>query len=161
MSDANGEFTLRDVEIDHVGGSSLLNVERDVQITAQYDKDGDLDTPQDGSYADTTVATTAKSSSLTYKVNKTKVKAGDILTVQGKVTVPQGEYPGDTEIFLQTYWENQYHVKTTAEEDGFFVLSVRVSRDDNAFRLRTAPGDLYVKGAEQKLPITNTSLPRS
>ncbi|MEW2390981.1 acyl carrier protein [Streptomyces venezuelae] len=161
VSDANGEFTLRDVEIDHVSGSSLLNVERDVQITAQYDKDGDLDTPQDGSYADTTVATAAKSSSLTYKVNKTKVKAGDILTVQGKITVPQGEYPGDTEIFLQTYWENQYHVKTTAEEDGFFVLSVRVSRDDNAFRLRTAPGDLYVKGAEQKLPITNTSLSRS
>ncbi|MFD6437160.1 acyl carrier protein [Streptomyces venezuelae] len=161
VSDADGKFTLRDVEIDHVSGSSLLNVEQNVQITAQFDEDGDPDTPQDGYFTDTTVATAAKPSSLTYKVNKTKVKAGDILTVQGKVTLPRGVDPRGTEVFLQTYWESQFHVKTTAEEDGFFVLSVRVSREDNAFQLRTAPRDLYVKGAGQKLPITNTSLPRS
>jgi hypothetical protein len=52
-------------------------------------------------------------------------------------------------------------VKTTAEDDGFFVLSVRVSRDDDTFELRTAPTDLYVAGAHQPLPITNTSLPRT
>ncbi|MFI1676238.1 acyl carrier protein [Streptomyces sp. NPDC020607] len=160
VSDANGKFTLPDVEIDHVSGSSLLNVEQDVQITAQYDEDGDPDTPQDGYFADTTVYADAKPSSLSYKVNKTKVKAGDILTVQGRVDLPKGVDPGGTEIFLQTYWESQYHVKTTAEDDGFFVLSVRVSRDDDAFRLRTAPRDLYVQGKEQNLPITNTSLPR-
>lgn len=161
VSDANGKFTLRDVEIDHVSGSSLLNVERDVQITAQFDEDGDPNTPQDGYFADTTVYADAKPSSLSYKVNKTKVKAGDILTVQGKVTLPRGVDPGGTEVFLQTYWESQYHVKTTAEADGFFVLSVRVSRGDEAFSLRTAPRDLYVRGAEQKLPVTNTSVPRS
>jgi hypothetical protein len=52
-------------------------------------------------------------------------------------------------------------VKTTTEDDGFFVLSVRVSRDDDTFVLRTAPTDLYVAGADQPLPITNTSLPRT
>jgi len=52
-------------------------------------------------------------------------------------------------------------VKTTAEDDGFFVLSVRVSSDDDTFEPRTAPTDLYVAGADQPLPITNTSLPRT
>ncbi|MEV4446704.1 MULTISPECIES: hypothetical protein [Streptomyces] len=89
------------------------------------------------------------------------MKAGDILTVQGKVTLPKGVEPGGTEVFLQTYWENEYHVKTTTEDDGFFVLSVRVSRDDDTFELRTAPTDLYVAGANEPLPITNTSLPRT
>ncbi|MEU6994071.1 acyl carrier protein [Streptomyces sp. NPDC046465] len=160
VSDADGRFTLPGVDIDHVSGSSLLNVEQQVQITALYDEDGDPNTPQDGYFADTTVTADAKPSSVSYKVNKKKVKAGDILTVQGKVDLPKGVDPGGTEVFLQTDWESQTHVRTTAEDDGFFVLSVRISRDDGAFRLRTAPRDLYVKGTEQKLPITNTSLPR-
>jgi hypothetical protein len=159
VTDATGKFTIPDVAIDHVTGSSLLNVEHDVQITALYDEDGDLNTPQDGYFADTTVAANAKSSSVSYKVNKKKVKAGDILTVQGKVTLPKGVEPQGTEVFLQTYWEQESHVKTTVEDDGFFVLSVRVSSYDDTFTLRTAPTDLYVAGAEQKLPITNTSLP--
>lgn len=161
VTDANGKFTIPDVDIDHVTGSSLLNVQHEVQITALYDEDGDLNTPQDGYYADTTVAANARSSSVSYKVNKKRVKAGDILTVQGKVTLPKGVEPGGTEIFLQTYWESEYHVKTTAEDDGFFVLSVRVSGYDDTFALRTAPRDLYVAGAHQTLPITNTSLPRT
>ncbi|WP_328759150.1 acyl carrier protein [Streptomyces sp. NBC_00271] len=161
VTDASGKFTVPDVDIDHVTGSSLLNVQHGVQITALYDEDGDLNTPQDGYFADTTVAANTKSSSLSYQVNKKKVKAGDILTVQGKVTLPKGVEPGGTEVFLQTYWESEYHVKTTTEDDGFFVLSVRVSRDDDTFELRTAPTDLYVAGADQPLPITNTSLPRT
>jgi hypothetical protein len=161
VTDASGKFTIPDVDIDHTTGSSLLNVQRGVQITALYDEDGDLNTPQDGYYADTTVAANAKSSSISYQVNKKKVKAGDILTVQGKVTLPKGVEPRGTEVFLQTYWESEYHVKTTAEADGFFVLSVRVSSDDDTFELRTAPTDLYVSGANQPLPITNTSLPRT
>lgn len=160
VTDANGKFTIPDVDIDHVTGSSLLNVQHEVQITALYDEDGDLNTPQDGYYADTTVAANARSSSVTYKVNKKKVKAGDILTVQGKVTLPKGVEPQGTEVFLQTYWEQEYDVKTTAEDDGFFVMSVRVSGYDDTFELRTAPTDLYVAGAHQPLPITNTSLPR-
>ncbi|KIF76495.1 acyl carrier protein [Streptomyces sp. 150FB] len=160
VSDANGKFTIPDVDIDHVTGSSLLNVQHEVRITALYDEDGDLNTPQDGYYTDTTVAANAKPSSVSYQVNKTKVKAGDILTVQGKVTVPKGVDPQGTEVFLQTYWEDEDHVKTTTEDDGFFVLSVRVSRDDDTFVLRTAPTDLYVAGASRTLPITNTSLPR-
>ncbi|MGW4993157.1 hypothetical protein ACWEQ3_36815 [Streptomyces mirabilis] len=60
-----------------------------------------------------------------------------------------------------SYAENEYHVKTATEDDGFFVLSERVSRDDETFELRTAPTDLYVAGADQPLPITNTSLPRT
>ncbi|MFE2491065.1 hypothetical protein [Streptomyces mirabilis] len=52
-------------------------------------------------------------------------------------------------------------MKTSTEGDGFFVLSVCVSRDDETFELRTAPTDLYVAGADQPLPITNTSLPRT
>jgi hypothetical protein len=75
-----------------VSGSILLNVQHRVQITALYDEDGDLNTPQDGC---------------------------------------------------------------------FFVLSVRVSHDDDTFEPRTAPTDLYVAGADQPLPITNTSLPRT
>ncbi|MDG4857108.1 acyl carrier protein [Streptomyces sp. T-3] len=161
VTDANGKFAIPDVDIDHVSGSSLLNVQHEVQITALYDEDGDPNTPQDGYYTDTTVAANAKSSSVSYTVNKKKVKAGDILTVQGKVTLPKGVEPEGTEVFLQTYWEQQYHVKTTAEEDGFFVVSVRVSAYDDTFELRTAPRDLYVAGAHQKLPVTNTSLPRT
>ena len=161
VTDASGKFTIPDVTIDHVTGSSLLNVQHGVRITALYDEDGDLNTPQDGYYADTTVAADAKSSSVGYQVSKKKVKAGDILTVQGKVTLPAGVEPEGTEVFLQTYWEDEYHVKTTAEDDGFFVLSVRVSSDDDTFELRTAPTDLYVAGADQPLPITNTSLPRT
>ncbi|MFE2973067.1 hypothetical protein ACFXKC_58235 [Streptomyces sp. NPDC059340] len=79
---------------------------------------------------------------------------GDILTVQGKVALPKGVEPGGTEVFPQTYREDDYHVKTTAEDGGFFVLPVRVSRDDDTFELRTAPTDLYVAGARQPLPIT-------
>lgn len=52
-------------------------------------------------------------------------------------------------------------MKATAAYDGFFVLSVRVSGYDDTFTLRTAPRDLYVAGAQQALPITNTSLPSS
>ena len=159
VTDANGKFTIPDVTIDHATDSSLLNVEQGVQITALYDEDGDLNTPQDGYFAETTVATKARSSSVSYSVNKKKVKAGDILTVQGKVTLPQGVEPQGTEVFLQTYWEQESHVKVTAEDDGFFVLSVRVSSYDDTFTLRTAPTDLYVAEAIQKLPITNTSLP--
>ncbi|MFI2264296.1 acyl carrier protein [Streptomyces tubercidicus] len=161
VTNANGKFTIPDVDIDHVTGSSLLNVQHGVQITALDDQDGDPNTPQDGYYADTTVAANAKSSSVSYQVNKKKVKAGDILTVQGKVTLPKGGEPQGTEVFLQTYWEQEYHVKTTAEADGSFVLSVRVARDDDTFELRTAPTDLYVAGADQPLPITNTSHPRT
>ncbi|MCX4906517.1 acyl carrier protein [Streptomyces sp. NBC_00878] len=160
VSDANGKFTVPNVNIDHMSGSSLLNVQHDVQITAFYDEDGDLNTPQDGYFADTTVAANTKSSSVSYQVNKKKVKAGDILTVQGKVTLPKGVEPQGTEVFLQTYWEQEYDVKTTVEDDGFFVMSVRVSGYDDTFKLRTAPTDLYVAGAEQSLPITKTSLPR-
>ena len=161
VTDATGRFSIPDVNIDHRSGNSLLNVQREVQITASYDEDGDLNTPQDGYFTDTTVATTAKSSSVSYKVNKKKVKAGDILTVQGKVTLPKGVEETGTEVFLQTYWESEYDVKTTAEEDGFFVMSVRVSDYDDTFALRTAPTDLYVAGTHQPLPITNTSLPRT
>jgi len=86
VTDTGGKFTIPDVTIDHVTGSSLLNVQHGVQITALYD--------EDGYYADTTVAANAKSSSVSYQVSKTKVKAGDILTVQGKVTKsPRGSSP--------------------------------------------------------------------
>ncbi|WP_413098522.1 acyl carrier protein [Streptomyces sp. Inha503] len=161
VTDTNGKFTIPDVDIDHVSGSSLLNVQHGVQITALYDEDGDLNTPQDSHYADTTVAANAKPTSVSYRVNRKKVKAGDVLIVQGKVSLPQGAEPGSTEVFLQTYWENEYRVKTTVKDDGFFVLSVRVSREDDTFVLRTAPTDLYVAGTDQPLPITNTSLPRT
>ncbi|WP_425839618.1 acyl carrier protein [Streptomyces fractus] len=159
VSDADGKFTIPNVDIDHVGASSLLNADQEVQISATYDEDGDPNTPQDGYFADTTVGLQKKSSTVSYKVNKRKVKAGDILTVQGRVTTPKGVDPYDTEVFLQTYWESQYDVKTTTEHDGFFVMSVRVDSDDNKFVLRTAPRDLYVTGAEQSLPVTNTSAP--
>jgi hypothetical protein len=161
VTDANGRFTIPDVDIDHTTGSSLLNVQHKVQITALYDEDGDPNTPQDGYYADTTVAANVESSSVSYQVNKKKVKAGDILTVQGKVTLPKGNELAGNEVFLQTYWEDEAHVRTTTEDDGFFVLSVRVSADDDTFELRTAPTDFYVAGADQVLPITNTSLSRS
>ncbi|MEU6031049.1 acyl carrier protein [Streptomyces tauricus] len=162
VSDAGGRFTIPDVDIDHLGDSSLLNVQRGVQITAFYDEDGDLNTPQDGYFADTTVTADARPSSVAYTViNRRKVKAGDVLVVQGKVTLPKGVDPGDTEVFLQTYWESQYRAKTTTEDDGFFVLSVRVRDYDDTFTLRTAPRDMYVSGASQSLPITNTSLPRA
>ncbi|MGW2340552.1 acyl carrier protein [Streptomyces sp. NPDC001661] len=157
VSDADGKFTVPNVNIDHVGAGSLLNAEHEVEISASYDEDGDPDTPQDGYFADTTVGVQTRSSSVSYQVNKRKVKAGDILTVQGRVTAPEGVDPYDTEVFLQTYWESQYDVKTTTEHDGFFVMSVRVDKDDTTFVLRTAPRDLYVTGAQKTLPVTNTS----
>ncbi|WP_329281341.1 acyl carrier protein [Streptomyces sp. NBC_01451] len=160
VTDAKGKFTIPDVDIDHVSGSSLLNVQRKVQITASYDEDGNPNTPQDGYYTATSVVTKARTSSFSYTVNKKKVKKGTILTVQGKVTLPKGVQREGTEVFLQTYWENEYRVQTTAEEDGFFVMSVRVRGYDDTFMLRTAPTDLYVAGASKRLPITNTSLPR-
>ncbi|MDV9169763.1 acyl carrier protein [Streptomyces sp. W16] len=160
VTDANGKFTIPDVDIDHTTGSSLLNVQHGVEITALYDEDGDLNTPQDGYYADTTVTANAQSSSVSYRLSKKKVKAGDILTVTGRVTLPKGVEPQGTEVFLQTYWEQEYDVKATATYGGFFVLSVRVTGYDDTFTLRSAPRDLYVAGAQQALPITNTSLPR-
>ncbi|MEV6501016.1 acyl carrier protein [Streptomyces prunicolor] len=160
VTDANGKFTIPDVAIDHATDSSLLNVEHGVQITALYDEDGDLNTPQDGYFADTTVGVNTRSSSVSYRLSKKKVKAGDILTVTGKVTLPKGVQPQGTEVFLQTYWEQEYDVKATATYDGFFVMSVRVTGYDDTFALRTAPRDMYVAGAQQALPITNTSLPR-
>ncbi|MEN1890448.1 hypothetical protein [Streptomyces mirabilis] len=86
-----------------------------------------------------------------------------LLNVQHRVqiTLPKGVEPGGTEVFLQTCAENEYHAKTTTEDGCFFVLSVRVSHDDDTFEPRTAPTDLYVAGADQPLPITNTSLPRT
>ncbi|MFF7598074.1 hypothetical protein [Streptomyces mirabilis] len=57
--------------------------------------------------------------------------------------------------------QHRVQITATTEDDGFFVLSVRVSRDDDTCELRTAPTDLYVAGADQPLPITNTSLPRT
>jgi len=161
VTDANGKFTVPDVGIDHTTGSSLLNVQQGVQITALYDEDGDLNTPQDGYYAGTTVGVNTQSSSVSYRLSKKKVKAGDILTVTGKVTLPKGVQAQGTEVFLQTYWEQEYDVKATATYGGFFVLSVRVSGYDDTFTLRTAPRDMYVAGAQQQLPVTNTSLPRS
>ena len=160
VTDANGKFSIRNVNIDHVTGSSLLNVRHQVDITAFWDEDGNLSTPQDGYYADTRVAANAKVSAVSYTVNKKKVKKGTILTVQGKVILPKGVERAGTEVFLQTYWENEYRVQTTTEEDGFFVMSVRVRGYDDKFVLRTAPRDLYVAGATKRLPIINTSLPR-
>ncbi|MFE9681428.1 acyl carrier protein [Streptomyces sp. NPDC002701] len=161
VSDADGTFTIPDVDIDHVGDSSLLNVRQEVQITAHYDEDGDLNTPQDGYFADTTVAVDARPSHVTSTVNRKKVKAGDTLIVQGRVTLPKGVEPGGTEVFLQTYWESQYRVKTTTRADGTFLLIARVRDYDDTFTLRTAPRDLYVAGAEQPLPVTNTSVAQS
>jgi hypothetical protein len=160
VTDGKGKFTIRNVDIDHVTGSSLLDVRHHVDITAFWDEDGNLNTPQDGYYADTRVAANAKVSAVSYTVNKKKVKKGTILTVQGKVILPKGVERGGTEVFLQTYWENEYRVQTTTEEDGFFVMSVRVRGYDDKFVLRTAPRDLYVAGTTKRLPIINTSLPR-
>ncbi|MFD6290056.1 acyl carrier protein [Streptomyces sp. NPDC060205] len=160
VSDADGRFTIPDVDIDHVGTSSLLNVQQGVQITALYDEDGDLNTPQDGYFADTTVTADARTSSVAHTVNRKRLKAGDILIVQGRVTLPEGVEPGGTEVFLQTYWESQYRVRTTARADGTFMLLARIRDYDDTFTLRTAPRDMYVSGASRSLPITNTSLPR-
>ncbi|MDQ0935291.1 acyl carrier protein [Streptomyces turgidiscabies] len=160
VTDANGKFGIRNVNIDHVTGSSLLNVQQQVDITAFYDEDGNPNTPQDGYYTDTRVTAKAKTSSVSYTVNKKRVKKGTIFTIQGKVTLPRGVEREGTEVFLQTYWENEDRVKTTTEEDGFFVMSVRVRGYDDKFVLRTAPRDLYVAGVTKKLPIVNTSLPR-
>ncbi|MFF7886620.1 hypothetical protein ACH40F_35850 [Streptomyces sp. NPDC020794] len=53
------------------------------------------------------LAANAKSSSVSYQVNEKKVKAGDILTVQGKVALPKGVEPGGTEVYPRTYWEDE------------------------------------------------------
>ncbi|MFJ2262724.1 hypothetical protein ACIOKD_31205 [Streptomyces sp. NPDC087844] len=89
------------------------------------------------------------------------MRAGDVLVVQGRVTLPKGVEPGDTEVFLQTYRESRYRAKTTTEDDGFFVPSVRVRDYDDTCTLRTATRGTYVSGASQSLPITNTSPPRT
>lgn len=160
VTDAKGKFTLPRVVIDHVTSSSLLNAQHKVEITASYDVDGNPNTPQDSSFARKYLTINGKVSDVTYQVNKKRVKDGTILTVQGKVILPRGIHRGGTGVFLQTYWENQSRVQTTTEDDGFFVMSVRVRNYDGTFTLRTAPTDLYVSGVTKPLPITNTSLPR-
>lgn len=59
-------------------------------------------------------------------------RAGDILTVERQVTLPQG-----TEVFLRTYREDQYDVRADTQEDGGFVLSAGIRDHDDQFVLLT------------------------
>jgi hypothetical protein len=158
QTDADGQFSISSVLVDHTGASSLLNSAHEVDFSATYDVDGDADTWQDTYVGQAAISAGTVSSTLTYHVNKSKVKAGDILTVDGQVTLPRGQEPEGTEVFLRTYYEQEYHAKTTAEDDGGYVLAVKIRNYDNEFVIFSAPRDYYTAGRQYNLPVTNTSL---
>lgn len=157
-TDADGRFGLADVLVDHVTDSSLMNSAHQVRFAAVYDVDGDPNTPQDSYYGESTMDVDAVPSTLTYHVNKTTVHAGDTLTVTGTVDWADGHGPvAGTEVFLRTYYENEYRVRTTTDENGTFTLSAQVRDYDNEFVVFSAPRDYYVAGVSRTLPVTNKS----
>jgi hypothetical protein len=157
-TDADGKFSLAQVLVDHTTDSSLINSAHRVDFTAGYDVDGDPNTPQDSCVGQSSLTAEAVPSTLTYHVNKTRVHAGDTLTVTGTVGWADGHGPvAGTEVFLRTYYENEYRVKTTTDEKGAFTLSARVRDYDNEFVVFSAPRDYYVAGETHTLPVTNQS----
>ncbi|GGV09330.1 acyl carrier protein [Streptomyces spectabilis] len=157
-TDAQGRFAVSNVPADRWLDRDSIHLfpRHQVEFQASYDP-GD---PSDGHfyYADTTVEVRPVTSALTYKVNKTKVRAGDTLVVTGKVTWPAGHGPvKGTRVLLRTYYESAYDAKTTTDARGNFTVRAKIRGYDRDFVLFSAPKDYYVAGASKKLPVKNVT----
>ncbi|GHE40763.1 hypothetical protein GCM10018785_07860 [Streptomyces longispororuber] len=157
-TDAEGRFSLADVPADRWQDepSTFLFPRHEVEFQASYDP-GD---PDDNEifFADTTVAAEPVTSTISYKVNKTKVRAGDTLVVTGKVSWPAGHGPvAGTRVLLRTYYESAYNAKTTTDARGNFTVRAKIRDYDNAFVVFSAPKDYYIAGASKHLPVKNVT----
>ncbi|MGH4035924.1 acyl carrier protein [Actinomycetota bacterium Odt1-20B] len=159
-TDANGRFTLDDVRADRWQdtASGYLFPRHQVLFWATYDP-GD---PDDNHYfyGDTTVNVKPVASSISYHVNRTKVRAGDTLLVTGKVTWPDGHGPvAGTRVLLRTYYESAYNAQATTDAHGNFAVRAKIRDYDNQFVVFSAPKDYYVAGADKTLPVKNVTRP--
>lgn len=159
-TDDQGRFTLSNVTADRWQDkpSVFLFPRHRVEFQASYDP-GD---PDDNHffYADTRVDVRPVASSLTYKVNKTEVRAGDTLVVKGKVTWPAGHAPvAGTRVLLRTYFESAYNAQTTTDARGNFTVRAKIRAYDKEFVLFSAPKDYYIAGVSKDLPVKNISTP--
>lgn len=159
-TDENGQFSLSDVLVDRWSEepSRYLNPLNEVNFFANYDADPANDDPlgRDIFSAQLPVATTPVASTLTYKVDKKKVREGDTLTVTGNVSWPDGHGPvAGTRVFLRTYSQTpgQYNAQTTADAAGNFTVSSEVRDFDDEFVIFSAPSDYYISGVSHKLPV--------
>jgi protocatechuate 3,4-dioxygenase beta subunit len=158
-TDSDGQFTLDGVSADRwlTRNSTFVTPLNQVQFYASYDPQEDP-TNQDILFAETTVATQPVGGTISYKVNKTKVRAGDTLVVSGKVTWPAGGGPvAGTRVLLRTYFESSYNAQTITDARGNFTVSSRIRDYDNEFVIFSAPNDYYLAGASQNLPVKNLS----
>ncbi|MEU1622066.1 hypothetical protein ABZ479_32800 [Streptomyces sp. NPDC005722] len=154
-TDDSGRFTLANVAADRWldKNSVLLSPLDQVEFYATYDPAEDP-SDHDVVYADATVNTSPVTSTLTYKVSKNTVRAGDTLTVTGRVSWPAGHGPvAGTRVFLRTYYENQYNAQTTTDGQGNFTVSAKIKSYDRDFVIFSAPHDYYISGAEHTLPV--------
>ncbi|MFF1449895.1 acyl carrier protein [Streptomyces sp. NPDC058274] len=158
-TDSNGHFTLDGVSADRwlTQNSTFVTPLNQVQFYASYDPPEDP-TNQDIVFAETTVVTQPTAGTISYKVNKTRVHAGEILVVQGKVTWPAGHGPvAGTRVLLRTYFESSFNAQTTTDAQGNFIVTSKIRDYDNEFVIFSAPNDYYLAGASQNLPVKNLS----
>ncbi|GHC68263.1 acyl carrier protein [Streptomyces flavofungini] len=157
-TDAKGQFTLPDITADRWEdkNSVFLFPRHRVEFQASYDP-GD---PDDNEiyFGDTTVAAQPVASTISYKVNRTKVRKGDTLIVTGKVTWPAGHGPvAGTRVLLRTYYESAYNAQTTTDASGKFTVRTKIRDYDNEFVIFSAPKDYYIAGAGKDLPVKNVT----
>ncbi|MFJ2770979.1 acyl carrier protein [Streptomyces sp. NPDC087300] len=157
-TDAQGRFTLAGVRADRWLGENSVYVfpRHQVQFEASYDPGP----PDDNEiyFGDDTLTVQPVASSLTYKVNRTKVRAGDTLVVTGKVTWPAGHGPvAGTRVLLRTYFESAYDAQATTDAQGNFEVRAKIRDYDNEFVVFSAPKDYYIAGASKVLPVKNVS----
>lgn len=157
-TDGQGRFSLPNVRADRWQdtASIFLFPRHRVEFQASYDP-GDPD-DHHFFYADTRVDAEPVASSLTYKVNKTEVHAGDTLVVKGRVTWPAGHGPvAGTRVLLRTYFESAYNAQTTTDARGNFTVRAKIRDYDKEFVLFSAPKDYYIAGASKELPVKNVT----
>ncbi|EKX67886.1 carboxypeptidase regulatory-like domain-containing protein [Streptomyces ipomoeae] len=158
-TDAEGRFTLSGVPADRweQKPSLFLNPRHEVEFYASYDPAEDP-TDHDMLFARAGVAVKPVVSGITYKVNKSSVRAGDTLVVTGKVTWPAGHGPvAGTRVFLRTYFESQYNARTTTDAKGNFTLRAKIRGYDREFVIFSAPADYYIAKASKALPVRNVT----
>jgi hypothetical protein len=152
-TDQNGQFALPDTLADHVGNSSLSQVQPVVEFDAEYDPDGDPAT-YNSVFDSIQRPAVPVQSTLTYKVDKTRVHTGDTLTVSGTVGRPAGHGSvAGTPVFLRAFSESLSDARTTADAAGRFSFRYTVRGEDADFHVFSAPTDFYVAGASADLPV--------
>lgn len=159
VTDADGRFTLPGVKADRWDdqGSIFLNPRHEVEFYASYDPAEDP-TDHDIVFTRAVVAVKPVMSTITYKVDKTRVRPGDTLTVTGKVAWPVGHGPvAGTRVLLRTFYESEYNAETTTDAGGNFTVRARIRSYDHEFVLFSAPKDYYIARATKPLPVKNTT----